>query len=530
MGWVLKIKVIDLVIQLSSFSPAIGLESKLVDPLSTLKPGAEKKRYIGAALIISLFAMVSSSLFSVLIGETIFFGIFGFAISFALVLALPQLELRKRNAEFIARLPMDLQTLGMLIDMNIPFQDALTIVSKDEPEFREVVCEIKKGSSVQKALSRLILENNSFELKRAISALINSYEIGCKGSEIRAIADEMNSLSRHRLREYSSKSAIFGLLFIVSAAVLPTFFLVYSTLGGFSVGEAFGELEMIIALLIIFPLISFSILMIAKSMLPYSVFGESGKKQDLRIVVPTFVMLGFFLIVPSVFSIVGIVIGAGAASYIVYANYSSEKRIEEIERNLPDALFSISSMPKSAKIEDLFGVIERSGYGALSAEAKKSRMQISANLSTDIVLEDLSKRNDSGMLKKACQMLGYVFSTNSFEQMNKLATDMLNFVEVRRERSGLLSMQKYTLVFGGLIVPLILKITLDLLQSMAHFFEGDVVTQLSFAKTIIPAYIVIYALLSSIYIQNIEERRSKSAGYFLAIVVVGLATFFFLNI
>jgi hypothetical protein len=160
-------------------------------------------------------------------------------------------------------------------------------------------------------------------------------------------------------------------------------------------------------------------------------------------------------------------------------------------------------------------------------------------------------------------MLRHVFSTNSFGQLNKLGEDMLQFVEVRRERAGLLSMQKYTLVFGGLLVPLILKITLNLLQSMAEFFVSDTsvgadtgaisgagdaiggavsgaaagaigsasgAPQLDFAFSLVPAYLIIYALLSSFYIGNIDERRSQSTLYFLAIVVVGLMTFYFLNI
>jgi len=167
----------------------------------------------------------------------------------------------------------------------------------------------------------------------------------------------------------------------------------------------------------------------------------------------------------------------------------------------------------------------------------------------------LGSRNKSPMLSRACAMLRHVFATNSFSQLNKLGEDMLQFVEVRRERAGLLSMQKYTLVFGGLLVPLILKITLNLLQSMAEFFVdgasagatgaseaigsvGSAVSgasagtapQLDFAFSLVPAYIIIYALLSSFYIGNIDERRSQSALYFLAIVVIGLATFYFLNI
>jgi hypothetical protein len=288
---------------------------------------------------------------------------------------------------------------------------------------------------------------------------------------------------------------------------------------------------MMVAMLIIFPLISLSIQLISKSTIPSSALENSGSGTDLSIAGPTALLVVSLLLLPKEFMLFGIVGGCAIAAYLVYARYRNEKRIEDIEKYLPDALFSVSGLPKSTKMEDIFRVIERSDYGELSVEAGKSRKQIESNLSAETVLSDLSTRNRSLMLQRATDMLKHVFSTNSFEQLNRLAEDMLQFVEVRRERAGLLAMQKYTLVFGGLIVPLILKITLNLLESMAEFFsDGANSSQIEFAALLIPAYLVVYAMLSSIYISNIDERRSRSAGYFLVIVAVGLATFFFINI
>jgi hypothetical protein len=269
------------------------------------------------------------------------------------------------------------------------------------------------------------------------------------------------------------------------------------------------------------------ILLLGKSIIPISAMEKTDAGSDLVVAGPTALLVLSLLILPKSLIVIGIILGCAASAYIMYSRYNYEKRIEEIEKHLPDALFSVSGLPKSTKLEDIFRVIERSDYGELSVEAAKSRSQVESNLSVQTVLEDLSSRNKSLMLGRATDMLKHVFSTNSFEQLNRLAEDMLQFVEVKRERAGLLAMQKYTLVFGGLIVPLILRIALNLLNSMAEFFsKSNAAEQLDFAFSLIPAYIVIYALLSSIYISNIDERKSRSAGYFLVIVVIGLATFF----
>jgi len=524
-------RLIDILLRLSESSPGIPLHSDLLKPLKRMYPRASEKRYAGSCLIMSIAVCVLCLVILLGIGEDPLYSVFCFALGFGFLLMLPGLEMKRRAEAFEARLPLTLRTLGMLLEMRIPFMHAIEKLASDEPEFALVADEVSNGITVQRALSGIALKYDSVPIKRAISQLITSYEVGGSGAQIRKIGDEMLSSQRHRLREYSSKSAIFGLLFIVSAALLPTFFIVYSVLGGYTAEGSMDNIMMGLAMLVVFPLISLSVLLLGKSMLPSSALESADTGADMIVVAPTGILVLSLLLLPKGLIGAGIVIGLASSSYIIYSRFENEKKVEEIEKHLPDALFSVSGLPRSAKMEEIFGVIERSGYGALSEEAAKSRSQIESNLSVQSVLEDLSSRNRSPMLDRASQMLSHVFSTNSFEQLNRLAEDMLAFLEVRRERAGLLAMQKYTLVFGGLIVPLILRITLNLLSSMAQFFEkSDAATQLDFASSLIPAYIVIYALLSSIYISNIDERRSRSAGYFLAIVVVGLATFFFINV
>jgi len=526
-------KALDLVIRISAYAPQIRLESKMLKPLKKLRPDASEAKYTGAAIVLSLGAGVLIGALALAMGESAAFGLIGSALAFGFVLMLPSLEMRARTAEFEARLPLMLRTLSMLLDMRIPFQKALELTSADEPEMRPVLDDIGNGVTVQKAFARLAITHDSFTVKRALSQLLTAYEVGSSGHEIARIGDEMLSMQRHALREHASRSAIFGLMFIVSAAVLPTFFLVYAILGGFS-ADASASVDqggMAIAMLVIFPLISLMILLLARAMLPRSALESGSGGMDITVFGPCALMVASFVFLPQGFALPGGGLGAMAAGYLVWSKYNDEKRTEDLERHLPDALFAVAGLPKSTRMEDLFGVIERSGYGPLSEEAGKCRKQLAANLSTGTVLEDLSSRNRSPMLGRACEMLAHVFSTNSFDRLNRLAEDMMEFAEVKRERAGLLSMQKYTLVFGGLLIPLILRITLDLLGSMAGLFsDGGATPQIGFAYSLAPAYLIIYALLASIYISAIDERRSRSAGYFLAIAALALSAFFLINI
>ncbi len=528
-------KLIDVVIAASPYAPEVKIKSRMLEALPKLGLEVSEARYAGAALLLSAPVALASGALAMFFGDfgdCAVLGLLGFALAFGFVLLLPSFELRGRAADFEARLPLILRTLGMLLDMRMPFERALAIAAQDEPELAPVLDDIAHGATVQKSFSHLALSYDSFAVKRAVSQLLTAYEVGGLGQDMGRIGDEMLAIQRHSLREYASKSAIFGLVFIVSAAVLPTFFLVYAVLGGFTLGaQPMDRLGMALMMLAVFPLMSFLVLLMARSMLPRSGLEAASGEGWPALLIPTAILVLSFLALPESLAPLGVVAGFLAAGYLLYMKYGEEKRVEELEKHLPDALFAVSGLPKSASMEDVFSMIGRAGYGPLSEEAEKSAKQLGSNLGAGLVLDDMASRNNSPMLRRACAMLKHVFATNSFGQLNRLAEDMLRFTEVRRERAGLLSMQKYTLLFGGLIVPLILRITLNLLGSMAEFFtQGNAATGIGFAQSLIPAYIVIYAVLSSYYIANMDVRRSQSAGYFLAIAAAGLAAFFFINI
>ena len=516
--------------------PEVGVGSRMLKPLTILYPDADERRYAGAAVFISLFLSVFAFIVSLFLFQDIALAVFpvSFLAFFIFLLALPSFERNRRSKVMEAEMPFALRTMGMFINMKIPFMKSLTLVSEEEGEtareLRGVVRDVNSGVTVEKAFSRLAVSFNSLPIKRSISQILSAYEVGGSGTEIKRIGDELLSVQQHQLREHASKSAIFGMLFIMTSAILPTFFLVYVILGKFGVGGAVPEAGIAIALLLVFPAISVLLLLFSKSSVPYSPLASRGSAMDMMVLLPALLFVFSFLFLDGSARLIAIAIGTAVMLWAIYNSYMREKRTEEIEQYLPDALFMVSALPKSAKIERIFEGIEKGGYGALSEEAAKSKRQLAMNVGTDAVLEDLWKRNESPALRKACTMLKHVFDANAFGQLHSIAEDLLKNFEIKRERANLLSMQKYTILFGGLLIPMILKIALSLIGSLVEFFSDPSAPQLiAYTMSLIPAYLIIYSLVSSFYIADIEGKKSRAAVYFLLLAAVSLLTFTFVN-
>ncbi len=523
---------LGLLVKNSHVFPEVALESRMLKPLKNLYPDADEHRYLGGALLISIaFSVLVFIAFLVISPESAILSFLAsFIFIFLFLLALPGFELKRKASIIESEMPFTLRTIGLLIDMGIPFTKCLSMVSQEDSEiareFGKIVTDIKHGITVEKAFSRFAVSFNSFPIKRSISQLLSVYEVGGGGTEIKRIGDELLSVQQHHMKEHSSKSAIFGMLFIMTSAILPTFFLVYAILGEFGVGDVMSQPGMAIALLLVFPSISILLLLISKASVPYSPLSSSANVIDIMVILPALLFIFSFLFLDESIRIFGLLAGSAIMLWALYKSYKAEKRTEEIEQYLPDALFTISSLPKSVKLEKIFETIEKAGYGALSEEAGKSKRQLAMNVKTDTVMEDLWMRNNSPALKKAATMLKHVFDTNSFNQLHSIAEDLLKVFEIKRERAQLMSMQKYTILFGGFLIPMILKIALSLINSLVEFFDNPNAPELiAYVFSLIPAYLVIYSIISAFYIADIEGKKSMSALYFLLLVIVSLLTF-----
>jgi hypothetical protein len=153
------------------------------------------------------------------------------------------------------------------------------------------------------------------------------------------------------------------------------------------------------------------------------------------------------------------------------------------------------------------------------------------NLRSGAVLDDLWRRNGSRMLRKACVMMEQMLSTSSIDRMGMLAEDMIRHFQMRRERGQLFAMQKYTLLLGSVLVPLIMNSALGLLESMGELMEDASVAEASaFASSIVPPYLILYAIIASSAIADAEGKCSSAALYFMVLAGAGLLTFSFIKL
>ncbi|MBI5347575.1 MAG: hypothetical protein HZB66_03120, partial [Candidatus Aenigmarchaeota archaeon] len=165
-----------------------------------------------------------------------------------------------------------------------------------------------------------------------------------------------------------------------------------------------------------------------------------------------------------------------------------------------------------------------------SEEASISLRQLNAGIKTEITLDDFGKRTGSKLVKRGFAMLLHSMNTNSLNKLSAVAEDILKFFEISRERSSLLGMQKYTMLFGGLLIPLILKTALSLISGMGGLLSASSLVLVHTAENIVPLYLTIYGLLVSYYISEIEEKESLVPIYFVLLVAAGVIIFSVFNI
>ncbi len=484
--------------------------------------GAKPGKYISMAIVFSAIFSIFLSVVFGLILLPLFFGLL-----MGLFIIMPKMRVKQIEAEIESELPGFLRGLGMIVELGIPFRNALASAADGHAirkEIAEVVRQSENGMGFQNALSMLGNKYRSLEIKRAVSQLTLCYESGSKGLEIKKIGDDMLALQKHKLKEFSAKSALIGLLFIMSSVVMPTFFLVYASAGSFAFGSSVTENEMALVMLIIFPMLSIFVLLLSKGMMPKSTMSE--ERFDYKILLPALIIVlgGLFF---SQLQILFLVAGAVAGAYIIAKTYPQEKRRESIDSSLPDAIFSIGALPKSAKPEDIFKTIRKGNYGALSKEAEVSQRQMEMNVRTGIVLDDLWKRNKSQMLRRASVMLRQMIETNSLDKMGLLADDMIAAAEIQREKARMFSMQKYTLILGAFLMPLIMRMMVGLLDGMGDIAEAP---GMEFSSGIISSYIIIYAAIASTAISSFEGKKSSAAIYLIMLTAVGLAVFHFISL
>ncbi|MEW5996755.1 MAG: type II secretion system F family protein [Candidatus Micrarchaeota archaeon] len=490
--------------------------------------GMEPGRYASFSLFLSLFLSALISLLflpEILLASAAFF--LSFALIFFILLRIPRILFMQRVSQMEAELPFSLRMLGMLLELNIPFTESLSILSKGNTplseEFRAMEKEVKRGAGIPASLSHLAETLQSLPIKRALLGVSSTYEKGRAGAELIRASGDLLSLQKHAMKDAASKQALLSLVFMAVAVVLPSFLILFSTLGGFSPLPALTPGTAPVLLLLALPALSALVLMVSASLFPPSFFSARIRLPALA---PMFAALLLFALLQ--FSslprlpIFALLLAAGAA--YTWPLYAQERKRERLEQSLPDAALALSSQPPGRGLEPLLSSMARYSVPPLRDEFLTSLKQAKANVRQDAVLDDLWRRNRSPLLKRFSLFLNHALGAGHdiSRYLPLIAEDILSALEMRRERESLLSMQKYTLISGAFLIPFIIGSTLSLSAEIASL-GGSAPPELGGTAI---SYLAIYSFLSAAFVSYAEGRSSSFVAYFALLSLASMALFY----
>ena len=480
------------------------------------------------------------------------------------------LEARRRGG-MEAELPWLLRGMGVELGMGAPFERALARAGQGNSqlacEFKIAFWEISSGgSSAQDALARLGARAGSLPIKRAVAELVHCYENGGNGDGLKRLAAELVLEQKAKAKEFAARASLLGLAFMACSCIVPSLFLALSIVGSSFMGAIFTPLQIWLFFLAGFPLLGAGIIGFSWLITPAGliagdgggVFGEceirhvdallkaKGMRAGIRQLALPCLSLSSLLGLSAYFGLewLGMEFTARTAGALIlflspflayfYLSGLVRARGARMEKFLPDALFQASSMQNGAGFERIVASIARSGYGPLSEEFASAHRQMRAGVGVVPSLEGIALRSDSLLVRRSVGLLAQAYCTGAEMggALRDAAQDAFEASSELWERKGMLAVQRYTALFSGFLVPIILGMIAGTVAGLGSFeIEGmgaspvERAGLLSASLGAAQAYIAIFALLASVFASMQGGEWKKFVLYFAILAPLGLALF-----
>ncbi|MCX8202299.1 MAG: type II secretion system F family protein [Candidatus Micrarchaeota archaeon] len=518
------------------------------------------KYSILSCIILSLLAtlMISTFSFDPLTLFLIFILLF---IAFFLISKnIPITIAKARAAEIESDLPIAIRSIGIQLNMKVPFEKAIENIAnsnyKCSGEFRKAVNMIDSGTSIPDALRKIAERVDSQTVKKLVVQLIHVYLEGMDGTELKHSADELINAQRFKFKEFSAKLSFLSLMFIAVSSIAPTMYLAYLVVAGTYLETPTSASDIWFAFLFIFPLINIILILYIKYSTPPVLSNISEKflsEREMIILNEQLKNFGFklkfkqLMIYLSLLSLAAALIlylFIGGYSLVILALplvvyfamlWSVEKRANEIEQHLPDALLYAATLELGMPMEKIVENIGDAGYGPLSDEFKKAGRQIKIGISVSHALLNMKDRNNSLLLDRVISLLIQCYKTGRdvHKAIKETAEDIFELNMLKKEQASSLALQKYTILLGGgIFVPIIMSVILNIIYGIQPIDTNVASVKireeiLNVAYQAIQVYLVIYVLLSSLFVAMQEGRMRTFIGYFLLLLPVSLILFTF---
>ncbi len=515
------------------------------------------------SLSLSLSAVLSAYSLALLLSlafpppESLSYSLILFALLLSLSLYYPKAARARFASLAESDLPLAMRSAATQLEMRLNFERVLLEIAGSNygcsPLLSAALHETSSGKSIPSALAHASALSDSAYFKRMCAALAFCYEHGEGYESLRSLSSELISVQQSQAREFSSRLAMIGLLFISASALLPSFFLVFALTSSAFLSSQITPVQIWLAFLVAFPALSLAILSL--SLLRSPPFLRTRKQKgiwqeislnisSLNLPIPPQHFLASLALLSLLLSLLFFLsslpllslLSLGIAPLFLSATvYFSESRSLELDSRLPDALFRASSAGKSVPFERMLSSIADAGYGPLSSEFASIVRQIKSGARVPDALNSHADGTSSLLLSRSLRLLvlAYKGGADMYRPVRATAEDMLSLFSLLRERAGMLSMQKYTLLAAcAILVPLILGSVTLAVSGFAKDFaqlsisQGQVPEGLfSSARDASLSYILLFSAITSLFISAQEGQIRRSALYFLSTTPVGAAVF-----
>lgn len=183
-------------------------------------------------------------------------------------------------------------------------------------------------------------------------------------------------------------------------------------------------------------------------------------------------------------ALISLIVVPPMVSYTIIS-IAAEKRKDEMEEVLPDALLLISANVKSGlNVEKAFLLSARDEFGPLAEELRQTAMDMFGGKPMDEALNDLEKRVKSELFAETIKLLrdGIESGGNTAELLESSADDIRNSMELREEINSNIQMYTIFIMMAAVIgAPLLFSISVYMSETTANMWSN---TELSKMKSV----------------------------------------------
>lgn len=220
-----------------------------------------------------------------------------------------------------------------------------------------------------------------------------------------------------------------------------------------------------------------------------------------------------------------------------YREYNAERRKKQLEGEIPDVLLLACSFPENSSVIRIADFVAGHSQGPIAQEFSLAARQIRSGMPVEKAVEKIKLRNKSAGLDRAINLiLGSLRSGGDMrETFRQAADDFIETNSIAQERNASAAVQKYTLLAGCLLVPLILGMvsSIGTGPDSAAFNElgigmneGQKTELRSAALLGNEIYILEYVILASVFVSLLEGIPKKAVVYIACLLPVAYAVYF----